>query len=114
MKRFLDTITPVLEHRLAHSEFAQYSDTLRISWYRAAVDLVFAQGKVERITVIQREDVKEAHVSVPFPTIYQLFMGYRTIDELHLIFPDAGAQPLYLPIVRVLFPKIRAQLTPEF
>jgi hypothetical protein len=114
MKYFLETITPVLERRLAQSDFPRLSDSLRINWYRAGIELVFKKGKIRKITEINREDIKDMHVAVPFPVIYQLLMGYKTIDELHQIYPDAGAQAIKLPIVRVLFPKIRAQLTPDF
>ncbi|MFX1510495.1 MAG: GNAT family N-acetyltransferase [Promethearchaeota archaeon] len=114
IKRFLETITPVLEHRLAQSDFAHLSDSLRLNWYRAAIEIIFKDGKVDEIKEIRRQDLKEADVAVPFPTIYQLLMGYKTIDELHQMYPDAGGRAFKLPIVRVLFPKIRAQLTPDF
>ncbi|MDO8123827.1 MAG: hypothetical protein Q6364_05550, partial [Candidatus Hermodarchaeota archaeon] len=114
VKHFMETITPVLENRLAHSDFTQLSDSLRINWFRAGIELVFKNGKIKKITYIKREEIKDMHVAVPFPVIYQLLMGYKTIDELYQIYPDAGAQSVKLQLVRVLFPKIRAQLTPDF
>jgi predicted N-acetyltransferase YhbS len=114
MKRFLDTITPVLEYRLSNSDFSELTDTVRISWYRGAVEIVFAGGKVQEINEIPRQDIKEIDVSVPFPAIYQLLMGYKSIDELHQFYPDAGGQAVKLALICTLFPKIRAQLTPDF
>jgi predicted N-acetyltransferase YhbS len=114
VKHFIETITPVLENRVAQSDFAQLSESIRINWYRAGIELAFKNGKVKKITEIKREEIKDMHVAVPFPVFYQLLMGYKTIDELHQIYPDAGAQSVKLPLVRVLFPKIRAQLTPDF
>jgi predicted N-acetyltransferase YhbS len=114
VKYFLETITPVLEHRLAQSDFARLSDSLRINWFRAGIELIFKNGKIKKITEIKREEIKDMHVRVPFPVIYQLLMGYKTIDELYQIYPDVETMSLKLPIVRVLFPKIRAQLTPDF
>ena len=114
IKHFIETITPVLENRLAQSDFAQLTDSFRINWYRAGIELTFENGKLKKITEIKREEIKDMHVAVPFPVIFQLLMGYKTIDELHEIYPDAGAQSVKLPLVRVLFPKIRAQLTPDF
>ncbi|MFX1564802.1 MAG: GNAT family N-acetyltransferase [Promethearchaeota archaeon] len=114
IKRFLETIAPVLEHRLSQSDFAQLSASLCLSWYRAAIELIFKDGNVHEINEINRQDLKEADVAVPFPAIYQLLMGYKTIDDLHQIYPDAGGRVLKLPIVRALFPKIRAELTPDF
>ncbi|MFX0077765.1 MAG: GNAT family N-acetyltransferase [Candidatus Hermodarchaeota archaeon] len=114
VKHFMETISPVLEKRLAQSDFAHLSDSLRINWYRAGIELVFKRGNIEKINEIKREEIKDMHVRVPFPVIYQLIMGYKTIDELHQTYPDVETLSLKLPIVRVLFPKIRAQLTPDF
>ena len=114
VKHFLETITPVLENRLAQSDFVRLSDSLRINWFRAGIELVFKNGKIKKINEIKREEIKDMHVRVPFPVIYQLLMGYKTIDELHQTYPDVETLSLKLPIVRVLFPKIRAQLTPDF
>lgn len=113
VKRFLDTITPVLNLRLAQSDFRKISDTLRISWYRAAIEIVIKNGKVKKITEIPCKEIKENDAAVPFPVIYQLFMGYKTLDELQEIYPDAGGRGAKLTLVQTLFPKIRAQLTPD-
>jgi hypothetical protein len=114
IKRFLDLITPVLEQRLAQSDFKGLTDTIRLSWYQEGLELVFKQGKLRSIKPIPRAEVKDMHVAVPFPVIYQLLLGYRSIDELHQIYPDAGGASIRIPIVRVLFPKIRALWNPEF
>lgn len=114
VKHFLETITPVLENRLAQSDFVRLSDSLRINWFRAGIELIFKNGKIKKINEIKREEIKDMHVRVPFPVIYQLLMGYKTIDELYQTYPDVETLSLKLPIVRVLFPKIRAQLTPDF
>ncbi len=114
IKRFLETITPVLEHRLARSDFSKLSNSVHISWYRAGIELVFEDGKVKEINEIKRKELKETDAAVPFPAIYQLLMGYKTIDELYQIYPDAGGQPMKLTLIQTLFPKIRAQLSPDF
>ncbi|MFW9831042.1 MAG: GNAT family N-acetyltransferase [Candidatus Thorarchaeota archaeon] len=111
---FLETIRPVMEHRIAHSELKDLTDSLRISWYRAGVELNFKKGKLKQIIEIKRENIMDMHVGIPFPMIYQLLMGYHSLDELKQIYPDVGVQVMKAPIVRVLFPKIRAQLSPEF
>jgi predicted acetyltransferase len=113
IKRFLDTVTPVLNLRLAQSDFRKISETVRISWYRAAIEIVIKNGKVQKITEIPCKEIKETDAAVPFPVIYQLFMGYKTLDELHEIYPDAGGRAAKLPLVQALFPKIQAQLTPD-
>ncbi|MHA2406011.1 MAG: GNAT family N-acetyltransferase [Candidatus Hermodarchaeia archaeon] len=114
IKRFLEAITPVIEQRLAKSEFKGLTESIRFSWYQEGIELVFKKGNLEAIKEIPRNEVKDMNVAVPFPVIYQLLLGYRSIDELHQIFPDAGGSPTKSPIVRVIFPKIRAYWTPEF
>jgi predicted N-acetyltransferase YhbS len=113
VKRFLDTITPVLDQRLAQSDFHKISDSVRISWYRAAIEIIINGGKVQEIKDIPRNEIKEIDAAVPFPAIYQLFMGYRTMEALREIYPDANVRAVRLPLVQVLFPKIRAQLSPD-
>ncbi len=114
IKRFLNIIKSVIEQRLAQSEFKHLTDSIRISWYQEGIELVFKKGKLMAINEIPRDEVKDMHVALPFPTIYQLLLGHRSIDELHQIYPDAGGRPTKTPIIRVIFPKIRALFTPEF
>lgn len=114
IKRFLEAIKPVIEDRLAKSEFKGLSTSIRINWYNEGVELIFKKGKLKAITQIPRAEVKDMHVAVPFPAVYQLLLGFRSIDELHQIFPDAGGRATITPIVRTIFPKIRALWSPEF
>jgi hypothetical protein len=114
IKRFLETITPIIEQRIAKSEFKSLTESIRISWYHEGIELVFKKGKLKAIEEIPRSKVKNMNIAVPFPVIYQLLLGYRSIDELHQLFPDAAGSPTKSPIVRVIFPKIKAYWTPEF
>lgn len=114
VKRFLETIKSVLEQRLAHSDFSHLSDSVRIGWYRAGIEIVFKDGMIQEIREIKRDELKDIHAAVPFPAIYQLLMGYKTFDELHQLYPDADGQAMKLALIQELFPKIRAQLTPDF
>ena len=113
VKRFLDVITPVLNLRLAKSDFRKISDSVRISWYKAAIEIILKNGKVREIKEIPVKEITEVDASVPFPVIYQLFMGYQTIEELQEIYPDAGGRAVKLTLIQTLFPKIRGQLTPD-
>lgn len=114
IKRFLDLVKPVLEQRLAQSDFKGLTDSIRLSWYQKGLELVFKKGKFTSITPIPRAEVKDMHISVPFPVIYQLLLGYRSFDELRQVYPDVRGIPIRSPIIQVLFPKIRALWNPEF
>lgn len=114
IKRFIETIKPVLEQRLALSEYDKLSETLRLSWYREGIELVFVDGQLKDIKEIKRADIKDMHAAIPFPVIYQLLLGYRSFDELYQKYPDAFGSSQKTPLVQVLFPKIHAVLSPEF
>ncbi|MFX1575600.1 MAG: GNAT family N-acetyltransferase [Promethearchaeota archaeon] len=114
IKRFLELVKPVLEKRLARSDFKGLTDSIRLSWYQEGLELVFKKSKLTSIKSIPRAEVKDMHVSVPFPVIYQLLLGYRSIDELRQVYPDVGGISIKSSIIRVLFPKIRALWNPEF
>jgi hypothetical protein len=110
----VETIKPVIEQRIAQSDFKGLTESLRLSWYQEGLELVFKKGKLTAIKSIPREEIKDMHIAVPFPVIYQLLLGYRSIEELHQIFPDAGGRAIKTPIIRVIFPKIAALWMPEF
>ncbi|MFX1319649.1 MAG: GNAT family N-acetyltransferase [Promethearchaeota archaeon] len=114
IKRFIEAIKPVIEYRIANSDFKGLSDSIRISWYHEGIELVFKDGIFHSINPIPRAEIKDMNVAVPFPVIYQLLLGYRTIDELHRIFPDAGGDATKTPIIRQIFPKLAAIWAPEF
>ncbi|TRO54421.1 GNAT family N-acetyltransferase [Candidatus Bathyarchaeota archaeon] len=114
IKRFVETIKPVIEQRVANSDFKGLTDSVRISWYHEGIELVFKDGILHATNPIPRSKVKDMDVAVPFPVIYQLLLGYRTIDELYEIFPDAGGNATKTPIIRQIFPKLSAIWSPEF
>ena len=112
-EKFVETIKPVLEKRIAESEFKGLTDSLRLSYYQEGIELVFKTGKLKKVKVIERKDVKDMHIALPPKVIYQLILGYLSFDELSQLYPDVSGHSLKIPIVNVLFPKIHALLTPE-
>lgn len=114
IKRFLEFIKPVLEQRLSRSDFKGLTDSIRLSWYLEGLELIFKKGKLASIKSIPRAEVKDMHVSVPYPVIFQLLLGYRSLNELRQVYPDVGEIPIKSPIIQVLFPKLRAIWNPDF
>jgi predicted N-acetyltransferase YhbS len=113
IKHFLKTIKPVLEARLANSEFKGWTGTLRLSCYREGCTLIFSKGKLVDVKQLERKDIKDMDISIPPLVINQLLMGYRTFKELSMIYPDVIGRASKVPLVSVLFPKIRAYIRPE-
>ncbi len=114
IRKFLETITPVLEKRLSNSEFQGMTDTLKLSCYREGFELVFREGRLTDITKLAIHKLQQMEVRLPPLVINQLLMGYRTITELQEIYSDVLCYSTKQALVEVLFPKIRASITPSF
>lgn len=113
IKRFLETIKHVLEQRIVASEFGMLSDTFRLGWHRQEVAIVFDQGMIVKVEELREDELTKSHVHIPPLVINQLLLGYRTLDGLIETYPDAHADPSRKRLAQVLFPEIRANLTPE-
>jgi N-acetylglutamate synthase-like GNAT family acetyltransferase len=111
--QFLMTIKPVLNKRLAKSDFHKFNETLRLSCYNEGYELSFNKGKLIKVKRINQQGIKNMHVALPPMVVYQLLMGYRSFEELERIYPDVNGRPFHIPLVNVLFPKIRAMISPE-
>jgi predicted N-acetyltransferase YhbS len=114
IKQFLETISPILEKRLARSEFKGLTDTLKLSCYREGFELVFRNGELTDVNTLAIHELQQMEVSLPPLVINQLLLGYRTIIELQEIYPDVLCYSTKQGLVEVLFPKIRASITPSF
>ncbi len=114
IKQFLELISPVLEKRLACSEFKGVTDTLKLGCYREGFELVFRKGRLKMVNKLAIQEVKEMEVALPPLVVNQLLLGYRTITELQAIYPDVYCYSTKEGLVEVLFPKLRASITPSF
>lgn len=103
---FLQQIAPVLETRLAHSILASYSGELKFNFYRSGLRLQFEAGKLVTIEPwrVALYD-GDAHAGCPPLIFLQLLFGYRSMAELHAIFPDVWAGQEAALLVDTLFPK---------
>lgn len=110
---FLKLIGRVLEKRIEDSDLICLTENLKISWYWEGVELVFVDGKLKGVKDIPRVELAEPDLRLPPVVINQLLMGYRTLDELARIYPDVTAKASKVPVVNVLFPRMKANLMPE-
>ncbi|MFX1418759.1 MAG: GNAT family N-acetyltransferase [Promethearchaeota archaeon] len=113
IKKFLMLIKPVLEARLAASEYKDISDSIRISSYIEGFTLNFKHGKFVNIEILKRNELKESHIRIPPLVIYQLLLGYRSVDELEELYPDVSVNALYKSLIQTIFPKIKTSITPS-
>jgi hypothetical protein len=122
---FLRRIAPILERRLAVSEFAAYSDTLRVSFYREGMQLIFECGRLASVAGwqqpldlrgIEKMDASTAaRAAAYFPglTFLQLLFGYRSLSELQHAFADCVVRTEEVRrLLAVLFPSQASNVWP--
>jgi hypothetical protein len=102
---FLQTISPVLEGRLANSYMCGHSGDLKINFFKSGILMKFEQGKI-KIEEWDKPHFQDASANFPDLTFTQLLFGYRSADDLEKAFPD-----IYYPkegakyLLDVLFPR---------
>ena len=105
--RFLRTIGPVLERRLARSPFAGLTEKVWISFYREAVQLHFTNGK---LTQVESMGSAGGAIRIPPRAAVPLMLGYRSREELRESWPDLNAPPKEAYLLDVLFPKMASHI----
>lgn len=102
---FVQHIAPALEKRLADSPQGGYTGELKISFYKAGLQLNFDEGRI-RAEAWKPDRVEDGGAAFPDLTFLQLLFGYRSLEELQHAFPDLEVRTdearALLPI---LFPK---------
>jgi len=84
--RYLTTIAPLLEQRIQASPFKGFSGTIRLDFYKIAIDLVWKMGVLESVGMGEGECENTFSISADlFPA---LCLGHRTWQELAYIRPD--------------------------
>jgi len=110
---FIGHIRPVLEKRLAESIAVGYSGTLRLSFYRNGLQMVFEKGQLQRVESWKPKLEDQESASFPGLTFLQMVFGYRSFDELHYAFADCfwSSNEAYR-LLGILFPKKLSDVFP--
>ncbi|MFC1713798.1 GNAT family N-acetyltransferase [Candidatus Poribacteria bacterium] len=103
MAWLLSAIGPALERRLAESPFAGLTEEVKLNFYREAVALHFAEGKLKRV---QKLDSGEGSIRIPPRAAVPLVLGYRSREELKNSWPDLGMPSKEAYLIDVLFPRM--------
>lgn len=102
---FLRVIAPVLEQRLAKSEWAGYSDDLRISFYNSGLSMSFKRGKIKEIRELAFNELDPIHGAFPGLTFLHMVFGHRTLQEIRYMFADAWITGSKAGLLQALFPR---------
>jgi len=99
---FLEKLGPVLERRLESSEFKGLSKELRMNFWKYAISLRFEDGRL--VSVEEVPEAKRILGMNPYASI-QLFLGYRSREELEHMYPDFYFRKDHQRLIDVLFPR---------
>lgn len=111
LPKFVQTIRPLLEERLAKSVMAGYSGELKLDFYRDGLRLVFEKGS---ITTVEpwRKPIWEAKADAGFPPLVftKLLFSYQDLNTLMAAFPDLWATEEASLLLQILFPVLPSSL----
>lgn len=103
---FLRHIAPIFAPRLAQSVMAGYSDTLRLSFYRQHLEMVFEQGELVAVEPYTPDDYFDCDAFFPEQTFLHLLLGHRSLAEVRHMWADCYArQEETAVLLNALFPK---------
>lgn len=93
LPELLMRIAPVLEKRLAASDFRCFTGALRLHSYPRGIELIFSSGKLEtvwswRATAGDSGQSGFGNAAFPDLTLLKLLFGYKNRTELQAMFPD--------------------------
>jgi hypothetical protein len=109
VSKFINTIAPVLEARLARSGLAGYSGEMKVSECVRGFKLIVEAGKI-RSEAWTPDD--HDNVMCPPYTFNQLLFGRRSLSDLRYMFPDCGVEPEFEPVLETLFPRRPSHVQP--
>ena len=110
---FLNNIRPVLEDRLAHSAFVNYSGELKLSFYKDGLLITFDKGKITEIRNLGFEELEKPQAEFPPYTFLHLLFGHRTMSEMQEIYIDCRpGNNLSQHLIDTLFPKQPSEVWP--
>ncbi|MEE4195128.1 MAG: GNAT family N-acetyltransferase [Anaerolineae bacterium] len=105
LPKFIETIAPALEKRLENSLFHGYSGELKLNFYKDGLKVTFDGGKIVSAAAWRESGDDRDSARFPELTFYQLLFGYRSLKELHHIYPDTYARDEeHVELLKVLFP----------
>jgi hypothetical protein len=116
--RFLLNVAPVLERRLAESDFRAISTEFVLNLFTEACRIRIVEGKIQGVEPIGFVDTsmggEGGTLNIPPDAWIRLLFGDRDIDELYQSWPDIVVKPRDKNLVRTLFPRMEGYLYPAY
>lgn len=111
--RFVRTIAPILEQRIAESPFARTTRDLEMTFFESGMRISFVDGRLVDVVAWRPEIVWYANLRIPPRVIDTLLMGSRTVAELEDAFPEFRIrEPNDRALLETLFPSVPSRVWP--
>lgn len=115
LPKFLLTLAPVLERRLADSVASNHSGELRLSFYGDGLRLALQKGKLAAVEGWKPTVEEGGDAAFPDLTFLQLPFGHRSLEELDHAFADCSpGEGDARVLLKALFPRRPSNLWPVF
>ena len=106
--KILQKMTPLLGTRLAASMYRRLTEQLNLNLYRYTVQVTAEKGSIKSVQRLESNDDRMIRLN---PLAFtQLLLGYRSREELEMIYPDFRVQSSHKHLVDILFPKSQSYI----
>jgi hypothetical protein len=105
LPKFLRTIAPALERRIAESAIVGYTGEARINFFRSGLSLLLDKGRLATIETWKPSNEDRGNAYFPDLSFLQLVFGYRTFEELEQSYADCFYKDEMRVLLNTLFPK---------
>lgn len=92
VRRFLETIRPVLEKRLEEGVMAGYSGSVNLNCIAEPIRMVWENGNLVAIEAYRPPLFEDGDAIFPGNVFLQLLFGFRNLKELRRAYPDCYVQ----------------------
>lgn len=106
--KIFEKMKPPFEQRLASSIYCNLTETLNFNFRRYTVQMVVENGLFTKIHRI--EDCADRTLGLNPLVFVQLLLGYRSRQELEMIYPDFNIRQTHKHLIDVLFPKLPSHI----
>jgi len=89
--KLISHLSPLFEERLSHSEMAEWTGDVKISFYRGGVQMSFDGGKLKAVSPTGLIERRDASARYPDLTFLKVLFGQYSFTQLRDIHPDYGA-----------------------
>jgi predicted acetyltransferase len=106
--KIFEKIKSLFEQRLASSIYYDLTEKLNFNFRRYTVQVIVENGLFTKIH--RMEDCADRTLGLNLLVFVQLLLGYRSRQELEMIYPDFNIRQSHKHLIDMLFPKLPSHI----